>query len=214
MRQKYKDLPFDQRGGVLVEAAVMIPIIFVFVLGAVDFLFAFYQWNAATKAVQLGARIAAVSNPVASDVSAITGLGGGVNPGDPMTVGAFLTRTCFGATASCTNGTYSAAAMTTIVRGRGSNACGDATSVYFAGMCDVFARVREENVVISYSATGLGYAGRVGGPVPTITVSLQNLPFQFFFLNALMGFGNINIPSMTTTITGEDLSSNAYPPLP
>ena len=42
----------------------MIPIIFLFLLGAIDFLFAFYQWNAAAKAVQVGARIAAVSTPV------------------------------------------------------------------------------------------------------------------------------------------------------
>ena len=50
----------DNNGGVLVEATLMITFMFVFVLGAIDFLFAFYQWNAATKAVQVGARIAAV----------------------------------------------------------------------------------------------------------------------------------------------------------
>src|SRR5204862_6614756 len=110
----------------------------------------------------------------------------------------------------CTNGgTYSAAAMSTIVFGRGSNACGDATSFYFAGMCDVFWRVQPENVVISYSATGLGYAGRPGGPVPTITVSLQNLPFQFFFLGGLMGFHDFMIPASTTSVTAEDLSGRA-----
>ena len=73
--------------------------------------------------------------------------------------------------------------------------------------------------MITYEHTGLGYAGRPGarptagepgGPVPTITVALQNLPFQFFFLGGLMGFGNITIPVMTTT-TGEDLTSTAPP---
>src|SRR6516165_3892878 len=39
----------DRSGGVLVEATVLIPIIFIFVLGSVDFLFAFFQWNATTK---------------------------------------------------------------------------------------------------------------------------------------------------------------------
>ena len=58
--------------------------------------------------------------------------------------------------------------------------------------------------------TGMGFAGRLGGPVPTITVSLQNLPFQFFFLGGLMRFVNIpNIPA-SVTITGEDLSTS-YP---
>ena len=40
----------DQDGSVLVEATVLIPILFVFLLGAVDFLMAFYQWSAAVKA--------------------------------------------------------------------------------------------------------------------------------------------------------------------
>jgi len=64
-------------------------------------------------------------------------------------------------------------------------------------------------VQIVYAQTGLGYAGRSGGPVPTITVSIQNLPFQFFFLGGLLGFGNINMPGLQTTITGEDLCSAA-----
>jgi len=76
-------------------------------------------------------------------------------------------------------------------------------------MCDVFPRVTPANVVVSYVYSGLGFAGRPGGPVPTVTVSLQNLTFQFFFLGDLMGFSNLTIPPLTTTITGEDLSSNA-----
>ena len=101
--------------------------------------------------------------------------------------------------------------MNTIVFGRGSLSCTDATSFYTAGMCDVFARITPANVVIVYAQTGLGFADRPGGPVPTITVSLQNLNFQFFFLGGLMGFSNIAVPGMTTTITGEDLSSSAPP---
>jgi hypothetical protein len=76
-------------------------------------------------------------------------------------------------------------------------------------MCDIFPRIRPANVVIVYTQTGLGYAGRPGGPVPTITLSLQNLPFQFFFLSGLRGFKDIPIPASTTSITAEDLSSNA-----
>ena len=88
----------DERGGVLVEATVMLVIFFVFVLGSVDFLMAMYQWNAATKAVQLGGRIASVSSPVSSDLSTLTGLEGGADPGvDPFP---YFIRTCNGATAS------------------------------------------------------------------------------------------------------------------
>jgi hypothetical protein len=42
----------NQEGGVLVEATVMMTILFVFVLGGIDFLFAFYQWNAAGPSAQ------------------------------------------------------------------------------------------------------------------------------------------------------------------
>ena len=62
----------DNNGGVLVEATIMITIMFVFVLGSIDFLFAFYQWNAATKAVQVGVRIAAVSDPVAKGLNGLS----------------------------------------------------------------------------------------------------------------------------------------------
>jgi hypothetical protein len=99
--------------------------------------------------------------------------------------------------------------MNTIIFGRGSSSCTDATSFYSAGMCDIFSRIRPENVTITYVQTGLGYVGRPGGPVPTVVVALQNLPFEFFFLRGLLGFKNIPIPALTTAITGEDLSTAA-----
>ena len=53
----------------MVEVTIMLSITLVLVLGAIDFLLLFYQWNAAAKAVQIGARLAAVSNPVASGLN-------------------------------------------------------------------------------------------------------------------------------------------------
>src|SRR5258708_9182334 len=90
----------DNNGAVLVEATIMMTIMFVFVLGSIDFLFAFYQWNAAAKAVQVGARIAAVSDPVAIGLN---GLSAGVvsasfPPGSPIPS---FTVTCDDGTATC-----------------------------------------------------------------------------------------------------------------
>jgi hypothetical protein len=205
----------DRNGAVLVEVAVMMTIMFVFILGSIEFLFAFYQWNAAAKAVQVGTRIAATSDSVAVGLTTLSTvvMGVGSEPGDPMPN---FTVTCDGGTASCTcstiqvcpgGGAYNADAMNTIIFGRGSSSCSDATSSYDAGMCDIFPRITAANVVIIYTQTGLGFVGRPGGPVPTITLSLQHLPFQFFFLSGLMGFNNMQIPALTTSITGEDLSS-------
>ena len=206
----------DQAGNVLVETTVMIPILFTFLLGGVDFLNAFLQWSAAAKAVEIGARIAAVSDPVASGLNSIptnalssTPLGGNMPPFTVTCDGGAIACTC--TSGSCTGmGAYSAAAINLIVYGRnGNSACGAAASEYFAGMCNMFWPILPEYVTVVYSRTGLGFAGRTAGPVPTITVSLNagasKLPFQFYFLP----FAQINIPTVATTITGEALSSAA-----
>ena len=74
----------DQDGAVLVETTVLIPILLVFLLGAVDFLIAFYQWSAAAKAVEVGARIAAVSDPVANGLNSLSTSFTVPSAGDPM----------------------------------------------------------------------------------------------------------------------------------
>jgi TadE-like protein len=207
----------DQRGSVMVEVTIMLSMTLVLVLGGIDFLLLFYQRNAAAKAVQIGARLAAVSDPVAAglnDLSRVV-VSESIPPGAAMPK--FIV-TCDGRTGTCTcNGDracrglkgYNAAAMNTIVFGRGNSSCSGAKSPDRVGMCDIFSRVTPANVKIVYTQTGLGYAGRPGGPMPTITVSLQNLPFHFYFLAGLIGFRDLQIPASTTSITAEDLSSRA-----
>jgi Flp pilus assembly pilin Flp len=207
----------DQRGSVMVEVTIMLSITLVLVLGAIDFLLLFYQWNAAAKAVQMGARLAAVSDPVASGLNGLSHavVSASVPPGAAMPK---FIITCEGRTATCTCNSvracrgvkgYDSAAMNTVVFGRGSSSCADAKSADQVGMCDIFPRITPANVKIVYAQTGLGYAGRPGGPMPTITVSIQNLPFQFYFLGGLIGFRNLQIPASTVSITAEDLSSRA-----
>jgi len=205
----------DEEGAVLVEVTVVMVLIFIFILGSVDFLFAFYQWNAVSKAVQVGARIAAVSTPVVSGLNelSVAVVNSSVPPGSQMP--SFQVRCerksetcqCMGACAGV--GAYNPAAMKTIIFGRGSSSCTDAASIYEAGMCDIFPRIADANVVIQYVQTGLGFAGRPGGPVPTISISVGDMPFQFFFLSGILGFDKIQIPASTTSIAAEDLSSGA-----
>jgi Flp pilus assembly protein TadG len=219
----------DEDGGVIVEAAIVIPMMIVFLFGAVDFLFAMNQWNAASKAAQLGARLAAVSSPVATGlVDPATGitqqvLSSTVLPGGTMPS---FTVTCSGnnTTCSCNSSpsgcygygssvTLDTNALKTIVYGRGNNgSCNSPSSFYFAGMCDMYPGLQPANVVVTYTQTGLGYAGRPDGPVPTVQVSLRALNFRFFFLSSLLGFSSIPIPiiaSAPTTMTGEALCSSA-----
>ncbi len=196
----------DQSGATMVEMTISIVLLLVLTLGFVDFGYAFYQWNAANKAVQVGARMASISDPVAPQIASA---GPATTPGDPIPPGSY-DYICDGATSACTSsGTFTPANFNRIFFGDDLNTCGQG-STGRPGMCDFFPRLQPANVVIRYTASGLGYQTRPGGAVPTITVSLQNLTFQFFFLGGLLGFNNVNMPSMLSTVTGEDMRG-VYP---
>src|SRR5439155_14092757 len=110
----------DEGGAVILEFTVTMLVFMTVLFGTIEFGYAFYQWNVATKAVQLGARLAAVSNPVASNLLTLTGLEDGTLPGAAMPN---FNCVCSGATAACTGSvpsgatacTYNAAAMNALV---------------------------------------------------------------------------------------------------
>jgi len=201
----------SEDGAAMVEMTIVSTLLFSLVLGFVDFGYAFYQWNAATKAVQVGARLASISDAVATNLATAGPIS---SPGAPIVAGAYGPFVCTytAGTGGCSNGGgFSAANFSRIFRGDTANtnddACPNLATNQRPGMCHFFPGLLRSNVVVTYSATGLGYQTRLSGPVPTITVSLQNRTFQFFFLQGLMGFANINMPSMLSTVTGEDIKS-------
>lgn len=203
----------SQSGATMVEMAIVMPLLLTLLLGFVDFGYAFYQWNAGNKAVQAGARLAQISDPIAPQIAAA---GLTTTPGDPIPIGDY-DFTCNGSTSTCScigtgcTATFTAANFSKIFRGdaTGTGTCPPLAAGQRPGMCHFFPMLQPANVVVRYAATGLGYQTRPGGPVPTITVSLQGVTFQFFFLGALLGFNNITMPSMLSTVTGEDLKSTA-----
>jgi len=216
----------DEGGATYLEFTVGMMTFFVILFGIIEFSFIFYQWNAATKAVQFGARLAAVSEPVASTLKTMTGVGGSVKPGDPMPTFDFecTATTSDGSAGTCTNSSaYSASAMQSIVFGRLNDGSGTSRTTCFSapvsnpllnGMCNYFSSISSAQLVkVRYQYTGLGYAGRpggpnhTGGPVPTITVSVTGISYSFIFLNGLMGFGTATVPALYTTVTGEDLNA-------
>jgi hypothetical protein len=216
----------EECGVSLVETLIVLNILVLIVVAFVEFGFAMNQWNLAAKATQVGARLATVSNPVDSSLSAWTGLGPDTTtppfPGDPVTDS--FNILCRGTTATCVleSGTYSGGTPTydTNAMGRlidgadydGSDPPHCDASGTRIGMCDVLPKIRPENVEVRYRFTGLGYAGRPGGPVPTITVSLTGLTFDFLLLGSLLGLDNqVDLPAFATTIVGEDLSTTYSP---
>jgi hypothetical protein len=192
---------------------------FMLTFGLVEFGYLLFQWNSATKALQYGARMAAVSDPVWTELPTVTDTG---TPGGPWTANYNVTctgtnatgsaGTCTGTVPSGVSRTYSAVDMQRLVYGRGGGTtCGTIGTDGDPGMCDIFERITPENVNVTYSNTGLGFAGRPGGPVPTVTVTLTGLTYQFFALGALLGFGDVTLPDFKVTMTGEDLSAAAVP---
>ena len=207
-----KSLWRDESGSSMLEVTAVMTVFLLILFGVIEFSFVFYQWNAATKAVQHGARMAAVSNPVANDLMTMTGVGGGVLPGAQMPA---FDRECTsnsasGATGTCTgNNSYNADAMQRIVFGSTTRIqCDPSTSTRDVGMCHLFERITPLNVKVRYqhNLTELGYAGRPCGPVPTITVSLTGLSYTYIFLNGLTALASVNLPGFATTVTGEDMN--------
>ena len=211
MIARLRHLGRDQSGTTTIEFTIVAMLFLLLTFGLVEFGNMFWQYNSATKAAQLGARLAAVSNPVWSEL---------VNLEDTGTPGAAwetaYTVTCDGDGADCSGtftGDYDATAMACLVFGRSASSppcdvsCDPANiDADEAGMCDRFDRIAPENVIVTYSHTGLGFAGRPGGPVPTVTLQLTNLQFEFLALGDLLGLQPIAMPPFTVTMTGEDLS--------
>jgi hypothetical protein len=206
MRTFLATLAQDERGTTTIEFTLVALMFFTFTFGMVEFSYMFWQYNSASKAVQVGARLAAVSDPVWTDLTSLTDDSG--TPGGPWTLDYEIV--CSGEDEECDgdDGTYDAAALERLVEGR-DGVCGDVGDDRDPGMCDIFDRVTPENVIVTYSNTGLGFAGRPGGPVPTITVQLTGLTFEFVGLGDLLGLDAFTMPDFLVTMTGEDLSALA-----
>ena len=211
MIRRLRHLGRDQSGTTTIEFTIVMMLFLLLTFGLVEFGNMFWQYNSAAKAAQLGARLAVVSNPVWEGLPILedTGTPGGVWETD-------YTVTCDGETSNCSSlgaGEYDDEAMECLVFGRATGVtpcdteCEPAgIDADQAGMCDRYGRIAPENVVVTYSHTGLGFAGRPGGPVPTVTLQLKDLDFEFLALGDLLGLQDITMPPFTVTMTGEDLS--------
>jgi hypothetical protein len=82
-------------------------------------------------------------------------------------------------------------------------------------MRTLFPRITAANVVVEYRDISLGFVGRPCGPVPSVTVRLQNLTFDFIVINTLVSLvksgasltSSMSMPSFRATMVGEDLNT-------
>lgn len=196
----------DDRGAAAVEFGIVASLLFFVTFAVIEGAVAAWQWNAVEKAAQAGVRLAAVADPVANTLKDWNcGVVGGaavpgIRSGEPCLPGGatFATITCTGSDMSCTDGAFDAVAYDAI-RDR---------------MQRAFAFVQDDNIVIEYRDSRLGYAGRPMGAIPEITIRLTGIPFNFLVLDAISLLpltgtstvpGQIMMPDITATMMGEDL---------
>ena len=213
-------------GSVLVETTIVFPVFILLAFGTVDVALMLYDWNLASKADYVGARTAVVSDPVAQGITSLS------NAYDPT----LTSNLCYVPSASTFTSTGDCPIVpATVCTGAGSG--GSCTSGYlfdsaafttiYSRMKAIFPRLQPTNIVIKYTPNGLGFVGRPGGLPMNVTVELQCVTHQFFFLGALMDWsfptptdlsGNTCqntppgwlLPSFVTktTLTSEDMATN------
>lgn len=183
----------DEHGSTLIETALIFMLLMLMTLGFVDLARAFAQWNTAEKATQVGVRAAIITDPVASELASFDCANSSITLGTKCANGgdSFGTITCNGATLNCDNQyTFDGTAFNTIL----------------SRMKIVYPQLQASDVIVVYSDIGLGFAGR-NKPVPSVTVKLTNITFNFFVLNSLLGLGSIPLPDFHSTLVGEDLTA-------
>jgi len=103
----------NDAGMASVEFALLSGFLIAVTLAALELGYGYMQYNQVQQAARTGARLAAVSDPVASDMRNMTGLGS-AGAGDPMPA---YTRICSGSNQRCSGGTYDGAAMAALIFG-------------------------------------------------------------------------------------------------
>jgi hypothetical protein len=204
-------------GATAVEFTLVLPLLLILLFGIIDGGRFVWEYNEAEKATQVGARMAVVTNVLASGlrdenyagkvVDGTTLAPGARIPADALGVVKCDSSGCSCETSPCPSdlGTFDSDTF---------------TNVLVARMQQIYPKITLDNVEVRYSGSGLGFAGSAvsgggggGGAVsetmevsPLVTVTLKGI--QFNPVTSLMLAG-ITMQSISTTLTSED-ASGAY----
>jgi len=199
-------------GGATVEfvaAMLFFVVIFFFVMEIGVAVF----WNAtAEKAAQIGVRLAIVGDPTVTASACPSDN----NDGDPVPAGTLPLQNCrnggtgaiYGRPCS-TAGTCHTWGPVTCVGGTGANCDAAGFATIAQRVRSIFNLATDDRITIRYEDTSLGYAG--GPVIPLVTVEISNVPYDLLFaslLGRMSGTGTalIQMPTVSATLTGEDLS--------
>ena len=202
----------DTRGASAAEFALVVPVMLIFLLGIIDV--GRYVWNVnqVEKATQVGARWAVATDIIpggdvgCSDTSATTrglrcysySIQGSYGQGEVVQAADFPPVTCSstGSTLACT---CSGCPFDTSIDANAQAAY----NALVTQMNRVYGALGAQNVDVTYSYSGLGYAGDpYGSDVdPIVTVTTTDIPFRPLFLG---GLANLGLPPLSYSLTMED----------
>ncbi|MBT8474400.1 MAG: pilus assembly protein [Alphaproteobacteria bacterium] len=209
MGKRIRRLAREEDGLSLTEALLTLPVVLIVISAFVEFGFGLFQWSQTVKSLQLGARLAAVSDPVTDVSSLAADLSGGL-PGDPAP--GFdetdIVR-CGGSGPACSETEAFNRLFYGSRIGTELYECDSNYGTRAPGICDFNPTLEPENIVITYARSGLGYTDRPGpasGLVMTITLETENHTFDLPLLGALLGVNTFEIPALPVTVTSEDLT--------
>ena len=192
IKKRLKLFLSDERGVNSVEFPIIFFFMILFVLFAFQVAFAMFELISAEKAVQTGARIASVRDPVHLGVETTN---------DPVSADT-LGFPCNGSGNNCvipTTRTWSCGPEEWYVD---ANCDVDRMLTIYNDMRRQGINVEGTDITITYTYAGLGYAG--GPMIPIIEVSMDR---KNFLLNTGFGFRLIRHPVKAVAV-GEDLTTS------
>jgi len=181
----------DETGATAAEFALVAIVFIGTTLGVIDTGRFASEINSAKAATRAGARIAVVSPMVSQTYASYDGIthnyyAGQTIPDPAAGLGAVDVCT----STSCSLGGRDAAAFTTI----------------YTAMQKYYTHLLPQNVVVEYRNVGIGTVGNPYAPdvEPLVTVRIQNMTFSPGVLQ-IFGMAPFLLPSMATSLSGEDL---------
>lgn len=191
----------DRSGGSAAEFAMVLPLLIIMLFAIIDG--GRYLWtvNRIEKATQMGARFAVVTTPVASGMDSYNFVGktwGGstLTQGDVIPAGGFKVS-CTSASCTCDS---CPSGMTVAQSSTAFTAIADRMRLFYPEVAD-------SNVLVTYTGSGLGYAGNPNGMdiSPLVTVEITGMQFHPISLLRVVSW---NLPNFRTTLTAEDMSGS------